>query len=361
MKKVLVLINDHVGLYKFRRELLQEFINRGYKVYISLPDDVFVKYLKEMGCQFIQTAVDRRGINPKTDLKLMLHYYKMIKSKSPDLVITYTIKPNIYGGLICRWLKTAYAVNITGLGTAFQNNGMLKKFVIGLYKVATKKAKAIFFENTDNAQEFLKDGIVKRDRMHILPGAGVNLEDYPFMEYPQNNNTRFLFIGRVMREKGVDELFKAAERIRKEFPETVFDIVGQMEDDYRDIIKDLADQKIIEYHGFQEDVKPFIRQCNCFILPSWHEGMANANLECAASGRPLITSNIHGCKEAVIENKSGFLCESKNADSLYTAIKKFMQLSETERKDMGTVSRRHMENVFDRKIVIEKTIEVLEK
>ena len=359
--RVLVLANDSVGLYKFRRELLQELIDQGNEIFISLPDGLFVESLKKCGCKFILTPIDRRGISPKTDLKIMLCYYKMMKRMKPDLVISYTIKPNVYGGIVCRFLKRTYIMNITGLGSAFQKDTFLKKFVIRLYKAATKKVKMILFENTDNLQTFLDNRIMKRNKAYVMPGAGVNLNDYLFSEYPKEKPVRFLFMGRIMKEKGVDELFEAAKRIKKEFPDTAFDFVGYMENDYRNTIESLVAQDVIYYHGFQEDVKSFINRCHCFILPSWHEGMSNANLECAAMGRPLITSNICGCKEAVIENKSGFLCEPKDVDSLYLAIKKFLLLSEQKRKEMGIASSNHMEKMFDRRKVVEKTMEIIEQ
>lgn len=357
MKRILILANFDVGLYKFRKELIEELLNQGNEVYISLPDGALVPELEAMGCKFVNTYVDRRGINPKTDVKLLLFYRRLVKYTHPDLVITYTIKPNIYGGLVCRELKVPYAVNITGLGTAFQNEGILKKIVTILYKSALKKAKVIFFENVGNKQVLIEEKIVREEQTCVLNGAGVNLEEYPFCEYPPRNETRFLFIGRVMKEKGVDELFAVAEKIKKEYDNVFFDIVGPMEDDYKNRIQELVEDSIIEYHGYQEDVKPFIQKCHCFVLPSYHEGMANTNLECAASGRPLITSNIHGCLEAVEDEVNGYLCEKQNVEELYQLIKKFMMLSYNERRAMGLAGRKRMEKLFDKRLVVRETIE----
>lgn len=356
MKRILILANFDVGLYKFRKELIQELLNQGSEVYLSLPDGKLVRKLEEMGCKFVNTSVDRRGINPKTDMKLLLFYRKLVKKLNPDLVITYTIKPNIYGGLVCRRLKVPYAVNITGLGTAFQNPGTIKTIATILYKSALKKAKVVFFENIGNKQVFLEEKIVKEGQTCVLNGAGVNLEEYPFYEYPEEGETRFLFIGRVMKEKGVDELFAVAEKVKKEYDEVAFDIVGPMEDDYKDRIQELVGKGIVEYHGYQEDVKPFIKRCHCFVLPSYHEGMANTLLEAGAMGRPLITSRIHGCMEAVEDGVSGFLCEKQSVDSLYHGIKKFMELPWEERKMMGMAGRRRMEEAFDKRQVVGSTI-----
>lgn len=355
--KILILANNDEGLYKFRKELIQKLLKKNNTVYTSLPDGKYVSKLSEMGCKFVDTEIDRRGINPKTDLKLLLFYRKIIKRVKPELVITYTIKPNIYGGLICRMFRIPYAVNITGLGTAFQRSGCIKTLVTFLYKIALKKAKVVFFENTENKEIMLDMGIVKEEQTCVLNGAGVNLEEYTYCEYPSDEEIRFLFIGRVMKEKGVDELFEAAKRIKSEYKNVYFDIVGPMEDDYKGKIDSLIQNGIIEYYGYQQDVKPFIAKCHCFVLPSWHEGMANTNLEAAAMGRPLITSRIHGCMEAVEDGVSGLLCEKENSENLYEVLKQFVQLSEEQKRAMGEAGRKRMERVFDKKTVVKRTLE----
>lgn len=361
MKRILILANFDVGLYKFRKELIQELLNQGNEVYISLPNGELVRNLERMGCKFVNTAVDRRGINPKTDAKLMLFYRKLIKRLHPEMVITYTIKPNIYGGLMCRMLHVPHAVNITGLGTAFQSENMVKKLVTFLYKIALKKAKVVFFENIGNKQTFLDLHILKGKQICVLNGAGVNLAEYPFCEYPSGEEIRFLFIGRVMKEKGVDELFEAAERIKQQRSDVFFDIVGPLEDDYKSRLEELVQKGVIVYHSYQKDVKPFIEKCHCFVLPSYHEGMANTLLEAGAMGRPLITSNIHGCLEAVEEERNGYLAEAKNAEALLRQLEKFLELSYEERKGMGQESREVMQERFDKKKVVGKTIRELER
>ena len=357
MKKILVLANFDVGLYKFRKELLKALLDEGNEVYISLPDGTLVRPLEEMGCIFVETDVDRRGVNPFVDYKLILQYYKLIKKIKPDMVITYTVKPNVYGGIVCRMLKVPYAINITGLGTAFQTENIIKKIVCFLYKIACKKAKVVFFENEGNRQVFLEEKLVHEEQTCRLNGAGVNVEEYSFTEYPDESEPiHFLFIGRVMKEKGVDELFEVARRIKEEYPEIIFDIVGPFEDDYENAIAEFAEEGVIQYHGFQEDVKSFIKQSHCFVLPSYHEGMANTLLEAGAMGRPLITSNIHGCMEAVEEGTNGYLCEKQNAESLYEAVKKFVAVDYATKQQMGLESRKHVERVFDKKKVVEETI-----
>lgn len=357
--RILILANNDVGLFRFRKELIQELL-KDNEIVISLPYGELVEPLKEMGCRFIETPVDRRGINPITDFKLICNYRKLLKKEKPDLVITYTIKPNVYGGLVCRLRRIPYAVNITGLGTAFQKEGFLKKLVTGMYKVGLRKAKVVFFENAENRQIFIDKKIVKEEKACLLNGAGVNLSHFHVMEYPADNSaTRFLFIGRVMKEKGVNELFSAMQKLVAEGYQCSLDVLGGFDEDYSEMIKECESEGWLRYHGYQKDVRPFIANCHCFVLPSWHEGMANTNLECAASGRPVITSNIHGCLEAVEDGVSGYLCRKQNADSLYGAMKTFVALSYEERKAMGLAGRKRMEAVFDKKIVVEETIQRL--
>ncbi len=360
MKKILILANNDIGLFKFRKELIQELILKGYQVYISLPDGEFIEPLKEMGCTFINTKIDRRGINPIKDSKLIASYFKIIRKIDPEIVITYTVKPNVYGGMVCRLTKTIYSANITGLGTAFQREGILQKFITHLYRISLKKAKTVFFENDEDQRIFINNKIVKKEYTYKLNGAGVNLEEYPFCEYPPNDTEiRFLFIGRVMKEKGIDELLEVAVKIKKKYKSVVFDIVGPLEDDYADITAQYQKDGHIIYHGYQKNVTEYIRNSHCFILPSYHEGMANTLLECGAMGRPLITSDIHGCKEAVIQEINGYLVNASDCDDLYAKIEKFINLPYTQKVRMGEASRNLIARNFDKEEIVNQTIKQL--
>ena len=356
--RILILANHDDGLYLFRRDLIQELIKRDSEVFISVPGGNRIPFFKQIGCTFIDTPVDRRGINPKTDFALFQRYRKMMKEVNPDLVITYTIKPNIYGGIASRLAKKQYAVNITGLGTAFEKAGLIRAVVVNLYKYTLKKAKVVFFENSGDRDELLSFGCCNKEKTVVLNGAGVNTETYAYQPYPHNDIVKFLFVGRVMKEKGIDELFEAMKRLVSEGKKCFLDVVGPFEEDYREKLEQYEKAGWLKYHGYQEDVIPFITGCDCFVLPSYHEGMANTNLECASSGRPIITSNIPGCKEAVVEG-SGLLCEPRNVESLYRAMKAMNEKSREERYQMGKIGRKHMEIVFDKKKVVADTIKYL--
>lgn len=360
--RILILANNDVGLYKFRKELIQELISRGNKVIVSVPNGDLISDIKKIGVKVILTDVDRRSINPITDLKLLMKYFQMEVVLKPDFVITYTIKPNIYGGIVSKFLHIPYAENITGLGTAFQKENLIKKLVCFLYRISCRKAKVVFFENKGNQQIFLENHLIRKEQAYRLNGAGVNIEEYPYTEYPKESEPiRFLFIGRVMKEKGVDELFGVARRIKEEHPDVIFDIVGPIEGEYEKVIQKLETDKIINYYGYQKDVRPFIAKCHCFILPSWHEGMANTLLEAGAMGRPLITSRIHGCMEAVINEMTGYLVNKKKINELYRTLKYFIDVPYEKKREMGVAERKYLEKVFDKKVVIESTINCLQE
>ena len=358
-KRILILTNSGDGICLFRMELIRTLKQYG-DVMITMPFDSRVDEARASGCEIIESPMERRGMNPFKDISLYRFYRKLIREKKPDLVITYTIKPNVYGGYAARRSHVPYAVNVTGLGTAFERGGLLTSLVTFMNKAALKKAKVVFFENTDNRDTFVRLGIVPSEKTHILHGAGVNLERYAYAEYPKDSlTTRFLFTGRVMQEKGITELFGAMRRLRAEGFPCELHVLGGYEEDFKDEIERAETEGWLIYHGYVTDVRPYVTDCHCFVLPSYHEGMANVNLESASMGRPLITTRIHGCMEAVIEGTSGLLCERADEESLYRAMKQFLSLDREERARMGRAGRTHMENVFDKNKVVAETVEAL--
>lgn len=362
MGKVLLLLANHdVGLYKFRKELLEELLERGFKVYISLPNGPYVPKLKELGCHYIETPVNRRGRNPITDLNLLITYIQIIRKVKPNVVLTYTIKPNVYGGLACRLLNVPYLVNITGLGTAIENRGLLQKVTLLLYRLSLKRAFCVFFQNNTN-RCFLIDKNVVKGRTRLIPGSGVNLKLHKFERYPDNDkNIKILFIGRIMKAKGIEELFKAAKVIKEKHPNVQFEIIGRSEEKYDMVIEELERQEIIKYYGQQEDVHSFIKDSHAIILPSHHEGLSNVLLESASTGRPVLASRIPGCQETFEEGVSGIGFDVKDVDSLINAIIKFIQLPREEKIEMGQSGRKKVEKDFDRNIVIESYLEEIDK
>ena len=291
-KKILIITNHSYMLYRFRKELIAELAKEN-EVILSMPFVGHEADFKKMGLRLIKTDVDRRGINPKTDLKLYRKYKKMLRVLKPDLVITYSIKPNIYAGFACTRLGIPFCANVQGLGTAFQKPG-LAQVVTLMYKVAFGKVRTVFFENEGNAEEFRNRHIIKREKQTILHGAGINLEQYPYEPCQEKETFHFLYLGRIMKEKGMDELFAAIKRLHKDGKKFILDCVGFFEDEYKEQVEALEAKGLVKFHGFQEDPKPYFAAADCVVLPSYHEGMSNVLLEGAATGRPLITSDIPG-------------------------------------------------------------------
>ena len=359
-RRIAILANQSGGLYDFRKDLIIALREKA-EVYAIVPHNDRWDELLHLADRVIELPIDRRGMNPLHDSKLFHQYRAILKEVKPDLVLTYTIKPNIYGGLACRMAHIPYAVNITGLGSAIENGGWLKKFVLALYKPALKGARAIFFENTGNRDTLAATGVVPKGRDVVLSGAGVNLEDFSYQPYPQEGAVRFLFVGRVMREKGVDELFAAAKRMKQEYGDGVeFHIVGSFEEGYKPLMDELEKAGVVKYHGYQTDIKRFYAMASCVVLPSYHEGMSNVLLEAAASGRPLITSDISGCREAVEDGNSGYLCPARDADALYGAMQRFMELPKDRRVELGRCGRERMKQKFSKTAVVTETIKHLE-
>lgn len=356
-KKVLILTNHSYMLYRFRKELIEELM-KNHEVILSMPFVGHHDDFMNMGLRCIETKMERRGINPFTDFSLMRFYKKILIVEKPDLVITYSIKPNIYGGLMCAKLKIPFFANVQGLGTAFQTKG-LARFVTLLYRTAFKKVETVFFENQVNADEFTKRNIISSDKETVLNGAGINLDTYEYKPYPHNDPPRFLYLGRIMKEKGMDELFEAAERLHNDGESFVLDLVGFFEDEYKEKVDCLAEKGIVKFHGFQEEPRPYYAKADCVVMPSYHEGMSNVNLEASATGRPVITTDIPGCRESVENERTGWLCESKNADSLYVKMKLFLNTDSAVREQMGKNARKKMEAEFDKKAVVNQTIKAL--
>lgn len=354
----MILTNNDVGLYKFRKELIETLL-KDHKVFISLPNGDFVSELIDMGCEFYECNFDRHGTNPFSELRLIYNYKKIIKKIKPDIVFTYTIKPNAYGGMACAALKVPYVANITGLGTAVENGGLMQRVTLTLYKRGLRKAQKVFFQNAEN-QEFLVSRNIVKGNYDLLPGSGVNVNAFKYEEYPCGPTIDFLFVARIMKEKGIDQYLDAAEAIRAKHPETRFHICGFCEQAYEEKLKELNDNGTVIYHGLVKDMVSMYKMASCTVHPTYYpEGLSNVLLESAATGRPIITTNRSGCREVVDNDVNGFVVEEKNSHDLIEKIERFISLPWEERKKMGLAGRKKVEKEFDRQIVVNKYLEEL--
>ncbi len=359
--KVLILANADSGLYRFRLELLQTLISNGHEVTIALPDGPYIPRLVALGCRFIDTPIDRRGTNPVKELGLFFKYRRIIRDTAPDAVLTYTIKPNIYGGRACRFSKTPYLTNITGLGASIEKDGALRKITLLMYRAALKKASCIFFQNKENLEFMRASNVLGRQKTRLIPGSGVNTEAYALLDYPPDGVIRFLFLGRVMEEKGIEQFIDAAEYFHAQNAPAEFHILGSCEERYESRLAGLQERGVVVYHGEREDVREFQLTSHCTIHPSFWEGMSNVLLESASCGRPVIASDISGCREIVDDGVTGFLVEKKNRAALIAAVQKFVELNHDSKKRMGLYGREKVERTFDRRLVIEAYIEEMDE
>src|SRR5690554_9893 len=346
MKRVLFLVNHDIVIYNFRRELVQELLNQGYEVYISSPYGDRISLLEKLGAKFIETQIDRRGANPLKDYKLLRTYKRIMKDIRPDVVLTYTIKPNIYGGIAAGSLKIPYIANITGLGTAVERKSLLQKITTMLYKKAFKNVNTVFFQNQENMDYFIKQKIAL-GKHELIPGSGVNLEHFKLMPYPSDEIIRFVFIGRIMKEKGIEYYLEAARVLKKKYDNLEFHVCGFLEENYKDIINELVSNNTIIYHGLVDDIRLILKDMHAIIHPTYYpEGISNVLLEAAAMGRPAIATNRSGCKEVIDHDTTGYLFEQKNQYDLNCQITKFLNLSNDLKKQMGLFARSKVNNVF---------------
>lgn len=353
-KKVLILVNHDVVIYNFRKELVERLLEEGYRVIISSPYGERIDDLVAMGCEYIDSVIERHGINPFKEVKLIQHYRGIIRNIKPDIILTYTIKPNIYGGLVAKQYSVPYVANITGLGTAVEKRGILQFISVFLYKLAFSKVQKVFFQNEENMKFFL-DKSIAVNKHKLLPGSGVNLKHFQVLEYPSKDSIEFVFISRIMKEKGIDHYIDAAKYITAKYPNVKFHVCGFCEENYEDTLRGLHEDGILTYHGMIRDIRYVLRKTHCTVHPTYYpEGLSNVLLESAASGRPIITSNRSGCREVVDEGINGYTVNQKDSLDLINTIEEFIELDYGKKIEMGLAGRRKVEREFDRTVVVDE-------
>lgn len=361
MKKIVIITNSTNGLYSFRKELVESLTQSKLQVWIVSPVSERSEYFRQLGCEILDIQMENRGTNPIKDLALLLKYDKIMRNIKPDVVFTYTVKPNTYAGFLCGIKKIPYIVNITGLGEAIEHKGLLAKVVLILYRLGLKKAHWVFFQNASNQKLFLEKKLAS-ENCSVLPGSGVNLDYHTFQEYPkEEEKIRFLFIGRMLKDKGMDELLEVIPQIKEKYPQVTFTFVGEVTGQYATKIAQMEKQSLLVSFGQQSEVRGFIKESHATILPSYHEGTANVLLESAAAGRPVLASKVPGCQETFEEGVTGIGFQSKDASDLKRAILTFLALSYEQKKEMGQAARKKMEAEYDRQIVVKAYIEKLKE
>ena len=363
---IALLTNNDDDVYCFRKELIEEIINSGYEMLISCPDGEKFELMRHIEYRYDDPYIDRRGTNIVADMKLFIHYFNLFRKNKPSVVLTYTAKPNVYAGVAAHILRIPVISNVTGFGSVLNESGLKQKLIMSLFRFSFRRSACVMFQNSTNMKLAEDSGMVKGEHK-LIPGSGVNTDRYPLQPYPDGGNGKdgekvvFNYIGRILHDKGVDDYIEAAKRIKAEYPNTEFNMLGFIEPTemhYEKILSQLGEKDIVKYRGSQKDIKPFVAVSHATIHPSTYgEGMSNVLLESASSGRPIISTDNPGCRETFIDGETGFIYHGGDVDALCEQIEKFLSLTNEERKNMGKKGREYIKSNFSREKVIEAYLE----
>jgi glycosyltransferase involved in cell wall biosynthesis len=357
-----IVINSSWNIYNFRKGLIESFIKSGHEVIAIAPDDGYSEKLRQLGCEFVPLPMEAKGTNPLADLVLTSKLYKAYRESRLDVVLHYTIKPNIYGTFAATLAKVRSINNVTGLGTTFIRNNLTSRIAHWLYKAAFRFPETVFFQNEDDRQLFVEKKLVKADITDILPGSGIDTEHFKPKKRNRYNNGNiftFLLIARVLYDKGILEYIEAARRLRDSGEQARFRLLGKIDPQKglgvpEEDIRQWVAEGLIEYLGTTDDVTPIIEEADCVLLPSYREGTPRTLLEAASLGKPIIATDVPGCRETVENGHNGFLCKVKDSEDLAEKMRNIMRMKRHELDRMGRNSRKLAVKKFDHSIVIRK-------
>lgn len=366
-KRIILVANSTWNIYNFRLNLIRKLISDGHELTVVAPVDEYLEYKDNFPevKHIPMKTMGRDSTNPFREFLLLVELYRKYKWLKPDLVIHYTNKPNIYGGLAAKFLKIPSVAVVTGLGYTFIHKGLLNHVVRMLYKISGSSHQRFIFENEDDKALFIAEKIIGSEKAYSVKGCGVDTSYYlPSSNGQIKKQITFTFIGRLLYDKGIIEFVKAAQIIKEKYPTTKFEVIGEFDADNpsnidRDFLVDWMESGVIEYKGFVRDIRPLLKDCTCVVLPSYREGMPRTLLEGMSMGKAIITTNVPGCKETVLDSKNGFLVPVKNVEALAEAFEKFINLSPKERKSMGEAGRKMAEEIFDDKLIAEEITHIL--
>lgn len=365
-KKIIICLNTSWNIHNFRLNLARSLKKAGYDVILVAPYDKYSEILKQE-FEYHDIYMNNKGTNPKEDLKTLIEFYKLYKKIKPDVVLNYTIKPNIYGNIACSLLGIKTINNISGLGTVFIKESLITKVVKWLYKYSLGKSSKVFFQNNDDKELFIINKLVQQDKSDLLPGSGIDTNKFIPLEYKKSDNIfRFLLIARMLWDKGINEYIEAIKIIKQKYENVEFQLLGSLDvvnktAISKEQIESWVEEGLVTYLGVTDDVKEYIKKSDCIVLPSYREGTPRTLLESASMEKPIITTNTPGCKEVVEDNINGFLCEVKNTQDLAHKMGKILNLSVIQRETMGKTGRKKMIKEFDESIVINKYLKTIKE
>jgi glycosyltransferase involved in cell wall biosynthesis len=373
--KVLIVLNSAWNLLNFRSGLIKALIEKGHEVVLAAPQDEHVPALQSLGASFVNLPMRAHGINPFSDLKLLWHMVCLLKTIKPAVLLAYTAKPNIYGGLAGRIVSIPVINNIAGLGSVFIKGGWVASVLTKLYRLALARSYCVFFQNPDDRLQFIERGLVKAEKTKLVPGSGINLNQFQVAPLPclresqlplEKRRFVFLLVARLLRDKGVVEYVEAARQLKPLYPRVEFALLGSRDLENPNAVSDklfnswLSDG-IVNYWGASSDVRIELALADCVVLPSYREGTPRSLLEAAAMGRPLIATDVPGCREVVHSGLNGLLCESGDSKSLANRMESLLNMTPEKLHKFAQASRALVQEQFDENLVIEAYLRVLEK
>ncbi len=365
MKTIALVANTSWSMLKFRSGIIKRLLHEGYRLYIIAPYDHFADELTAMGCIYIDIPMNNKGTNIFADLRYMRHLHRLYKEIRPDLIFHYTIKPNIYGTLAAKKAKIKSVAVVTGLGYTFINDNITAKAAKLLYKISLRHATQVWFINTEDKNKFLLHKLVPKERIEQLPSEGIDIDYFkPVKTEKERDRFHFILIARLLWDKGVGEYVKAAKELRKKYPHITCQLLGFVDAQNPQAISQeqisfWEEKKHVEYLGTAEDVRPFIAQADCVVLPSYREGMSMILLESASMAKPLIATNVPGCRDLVNHHISGYLCNPRDYHDLMQKMEKMLLATEEERQKMGAHGREIIVSEYNEETVIDKYLHTI--
>ncbi|MBT1705733.1 glycosyltransferase family 4 protein [Chryseosolibacter indicus] len=364
--RVAIVLNTSWNIYNFRMNFVKELMALGHEVHTIAPLDEYTRLLEEAGCQHHVIKMDSRGANPIKDSALILEFFMIYKKVKPDVILHFTIKPNVYGTFAATLLRIPVINNVCGLGTVFLKDNLLSAIAVFLYKVSFRFARRVFFQNPEDLQMFIEKKLVTNKTADLLPGSGIDLKKFHPTEYKRNEKFTFLLISRLITDKGVLEYIEAIQKLKSEGVNAKFQILGAIDEQHKrgiksELIRKWIETETVEYLGTTDDVRTFIEKADCIVLPSYREGTPRTLLEAASSSKPIIATDVPGCNNVVVNNYNGMLCKIKDATDLADKMKSMSELKEEKLREFGRNGRLKMEAEFDESLVINKYLAALKK
>jgi glycosyltransferase involved in cell wall biosynthesis len=361
-----IVANTTWYVFNFRSQLIRQLTQHGYSVTVLSPVDEYVARIRALGVQYIPLKMDNGGTNPIRDAALLARLITCLRKERPDLLLTYTPKVNIFCSIAANWTKIPVIANVSGLGTGFLRGGWLTAIMKLLYRLALRHPSWVFFQNEDDRLQFVRDGLVASDRTDRLPGSGVDVQRFKPVPKADGGKFVFLFVGRLLTDKGIREFVAAARLVRSKLLDAECRVLGFI--DYRnptaismDEVRGWEAEGIIRYLGSVDDVTPHLTEATCVVLPSYREGCPRSLLEAASMSIPLIATDVPGCRQVVEDGVNGFLCRPYDAGNLAEKMTNMFYLRDVERRQMGAAGRVKMLNEFDEKIVLDRYLDAIRK